>query len=342
MGPLLQPDYAGKPDLEGPCLAFLIERPSRKPVLFDLGIRKDWEKLPSYPKWVRLKWYINVEKDVATILKENGVDVDGGAIDSIVWSHHHWDHVGDPSTFPHSTELVVGQGFKDAHLPGYPMNKDSTLLETDFEGRSMREISFEEGEGLKIGRFNAFDYFGDGSFYLLDTPGHTIGHICGLARTSTNPDTFIFMGGDAAHHGGEFRPTEYLPIPKELNPSPFKRRHGVCPGHLLQEIHAKGVADKPFYQVNESFAYDKTLADWTLDGLGEFDAHDNVLSLMAHDDAVVDPAMLNFYPDSINDWYKKDTARKIKWMFLGDYEGAVEAKEKGEAPFTWGKDPNAD
>lgn len=26
---------------------------------------------------------------------------------------------------------------------------------------------------------------------------HTIGHICGFARTSTGPDTFIFMGGDA-------------------------------------------------------------------------------------------------------------------------------------------------
>jgi hypothetical protein len=36
--------------------------------------------------WKELGWYINVEKDVATILKENGVDVDGGAIESIVWS----------------------------------------------------------------------------------------------------------------------------------------------------------------------------------------------------------------------------------------------------------------
>jgi len=93
MGPFLQPDYVGKDRLLGPCFAFLIEHPSKKPILFDLAIRKDWEKLPSYSKWVELKWGIHVEKDVAEILKENGVDVDGGAVDAIIWSHHHWDHV---------------------------------------------------------------------------------------------------------------------------------------------------------------------------------------------------------------------------------------------------------
>lgn len=197
MSTFLQPEYTGRDKLSGPSFSFLIEHPSRKPILFDLGIRKDWRVLPSYQKFLKNKWEIVVDRDVADILKENDVDVDGGAIESIVWSHHHWDHVGDASTFPHSTELVVGPGFKDAHLPGYPKNEKSTLLESDFEGREVREVSFEkEGKGLKIGRFNALDYFGDGSFYLLDTPGHDIGHICGLARTSSGPDSFVFMGGD--------------------------------------------------------------------------------------------------------------------------------------------------
>ncbi|GIZ37780.1 hypothetical protein CKM354_000121600 [Cercospora kikuchii] len=336
----LQPDYTGQPNLCGPSFSFLIEHPSSKPILFDLGIRKDWEKLPSYEKFVRLQWYINVEKDVATILKDHNVDVDGGAIESIVWSHHHWDHVGDASTFPGSTELVVGPGFKDAHLPGYPKNEQSTLLDSDFDGRHVRELNFEsESKGLKIGRFNAYDYFGDGSFYLLDTPGHSVGHICGLARTSSSKDSFIFMGGDAAHHGGEFRPTEYLPLPKEVKPSPLKRQQPVCPGHLLMDVHPHKQANTPFYYVTESFAHDKNVADWTIDGLGEFDAHENVLMLMAHDDAVVDPAEIDFYPKPLNSWYEKGTKQKIKWLFLGDFEHALEAKEKGEEPFKWGKYP---
>lgn len=48
-------------------------------------------------------------------------------------SHWHWDHLGDPSEFPHSVKIVVGPGFKDAFLPAYPTNKDSPVLETDFE-----------------------------------------------------------------------------------------------------------------------------------------------------------------------------------------------------------------
>jgi len=340
MGPFLQPDYTGHPDLLGPAFSFLIEHPNKKPILFDLGVRKDFDVLPGSSKWKELKWTIEVEKDVSTILKDNGVDVDGGAIESIIWSHHHWDHVGNPALFPHSTNLVIGPGFKEAYLPGYPKNEKSSLMETDFEGREVRSIDFEkEGAGLKIGRFNAMDYFGDGSFYLLDTPGHSIGHICGFARTSTNPDTFVFMGGDASHHGGEFKPNEYLTLPKEIKPSPLQRRSGVCPGHLLQDVHPHGAADKPFYYVTNNFAHDKKVADWTIEGLGEFDAHENVLLLLAHDDSVVDPAQIDLYPKTLNDWYEKGIGQKVKWLFLGDFDEAVAAKEKGQNAFTWGQYP---
>jgi hypothetical protein len=34
----------------------------------------------------------------------------------------------------------------------------------------MMEMSFE-GSDLKIGGFRALDFYGDGSFYLLDAPG---------------------------------------------------------------------------------------------------------------------------------------------------------------------------
>nr|POF04254.1 cytochrome p450 monooxygenase mpade [Quercus suber] len=339
MAPFLQPSYPGRTQLIGPSFSFLIEHPSHKPILFDLAIRKDWDKLPSYPKFVEKKWEIDVPTDVATILKQHKVDVDGGAIDAIIWSHHHWDHTGDPSTFPGSTTLVVGPGFKDAHLPGYPKREEATLLETDVGGREVRELDFEkEGNGLKIGRFNAYDYFGDGSFYLLDTPGHSVGHMCGLARTSATPDSFIFMGGDASHHGGEFRPTEYLPLPRTLQPSPLKQRSGICPGHLFQEVHPRGAADKPFYHVTKIFAHDKDVADWTIAGLGEFDAHESVLLLLAHDNAVVDPAQFDFYPQQLSDWRSKGVAAKVKWLFLEDLEGAVESKQQGEPAFTWDKE----
>lgn len=61
--------------------------------------------------------------------------------------------VGDPSTFDAHTALIVGPGFKEAFLPGYPANEESFILESDYEGRELREIQFTQGK--KFGRFNA-------------------------------------------------------------------------------------------------------------------------------------------------------------------------------------------
>ncbi len=47
-------------------------------------------------------------------------------------SHWHWDHIGDPSRFPTETELIVGPGFKDEFLPGYPAKADAPVRESDF------------------------------------------------------------------------------------------------------------------------------------------------------------------------------------------------------------------
>src|SRR5262245_15618148 len=100
----------------------------------------------------------------------------------MIWSHAHWDHIGDASLYPPSVSITVGPGFKAAFLPPYPQNPESRHSATFFENRELHELSFPSSS-LQIGNFNALDFFGDGSFYLLDAPGHCIGHMCGLART---------------------------------------------------------------------------------------------------------------------------------------------------------------
>ena len=55
-------------------------------------------------------------------------------------------------------------------MPGYPAKEDARIRESDYEGRQIREIEFDEA-GLHLGRFKALDFFEDGSFYLLDSPG---------------------------------------------------------------------------------------------------------------------------------------------------------------------------
>lgn len=323
-GLLHEPVYTGTEKLYLPSFAFLIEHGSQR-VLFDLGIRKDWENLP--PGIVnickQLGSEISIEKNVSEILTENGIDVDAGAIDTVIWSHPHFDHTGDLTTFPKSVELVVGQGFKDAFLPAYPENQDSHILARDFEGRKVTEIAFDQSSSLKIGRFTAVDFFGDGSFYLLDTPGHSIGHMCALARTTTSPPTFVLLGADASHHVGELRPSEYLPLPETLDPSPIPRMtmSHLCPGHLFMDIHKS--ANKPFFTITKPFNHDLEVANWSLDGLMEFDAADNVLVIIAHDPTV--ETTVDFFPNgTLNDWLRKDASNNSRWRFLSELEAAAQ------------------
>jgi glyoxylase-like metal-dependent hydrolase (beta-lactamase superfamily II) len=114
---------------------------------------------------------INIDKDVAEQLAEANIPLE--SISSIIWSHHHLDHIGDPSLFPKSTSLVVGPGFKSnkTTFPGYPKNSDAHTLDDAFEGRELVELDFSTG--LNIGGFPSIDYFGDGSFYILQAQGHS-------------------------------------------------------------------------------------------------------------------------------------------------------------------------
>lgn len=309
------------------CWVFLVSNATgTRHVLFDLGMRKDVENFPPtiQKQMASLGPGLVIKKNIADILDEspaNGIPKTKD-IEAIVWSHHHPDHTGDPSTFPSSTTLVVGPGFKKAFLPGYPADENSTLPSSDWEGRTLHEIDFTtETKGSKIGQFSAYDFFGDGSFYLLDTPGHAIGHMCGLARVT--PTSFIFMGGDACHHPGEFRPTPFLPLPSEVPMSTSKKfTSSMCPGSLFEKVQPQGSATHPFYECSSSFTHDMPEALRSVTGMTEFDANSEVFTIIAHDSMLRD--QIPFFPETINDWLEKDLDEKTRWLFLDDFAGAID------------------
>jgi hypothetical protein len=191
-------------------------------------------------------------------------------------------------------------------------------LSLTFRGRELREITFEEIQNtLQIGSFRAFDLFGDGSFYLLDTPGHAIGHLAGLARTT--PDTFIFMGGDLCHHGGAIRPSEYIPLPKEIHLDAFQG--GFCPGSTFEAVQeSRGrQPDQPFFE--PAFGHDIPLAIETIAKAQEPDAQDNVLFIYAHDPSIM--GVVDLFPKGVNDWQAKGWRETLFWKFLGDFKDAM-------------------
>lgn len=267
-----------------------------------------------------------------------------------MYSHYHWDHLGDPSTFPHSTDVVVGPGFCEEFFPGGEPIPDSPIKWEYLENRKLREVIEAEFDQT-FGGFPAHDFFGDGSFYLLHSPGvcftisqsmqvranvnaskHAIGHICGLARTTCNPDTFILMGGDIASHAGEFRPSKYIPLPAMIRPNPLNPASPTpCPGHIFEKIHPQKSGTSPYYRHGtwadgDSTAEDLPAAIASLEKLQVVDAwSSSVFVILAHDENVGE--VLDFFPKAANCWKQLGWGDSARWMFLGDFREAVELEE---------------
>lgn len=276
------------------------------------------------------------EGGVRQILEEHGIP--GSSIEAVVWSHWHADHTGDPSTFDPETALIVGPGFKKAFLPGYPADPEAVILESDYAGRELREVRFTGGE--RVGRFAAHDYFGDGSFYLLDSPGHAVGHLCGLARVTSGggdagagagagvgADSYVFMGGDASHHPGEFRPSAHLPLPGTISPHPLGGGEGggmPCPGALFEHLLRGGDGARPFYGIAEGgVSVDPATAEETIGKMQEADAQGGrVLVVVAHDASLLD--VVEFFPKFANDFASKGWVEKGRWAFLKDFKEALQ------------------
>lgn len=315
--------------------SILIEHPSGRKLLYDLGCRKDWENLPP-PLGIKalqesgILQTLEVNKNVSEILMEGGMKL--GDVEGIIWSHWHFDHTGDPSTFPASTKLIVGQGFKDTFLPGYPQDPKGHVLESDFAGRKVEEIDFSNC-GTTIGRFKAFDYFGDGSFYILDSPGHAVGHVNVLCRTHASDAAFIHLGGDSVHHAAEMRPTEYLPLPDDINPSPVPHLHAhSCAGDIFTHLLRNGSKTEHILEHHDPFAsaqgdkryalvYDEPALRDSVRKDEELDAHDNVFTLIAHDWTL--KGVIPEWPQALNGWREEGWKEATRWKFLEDFAESV-------------------
>ena len=188
------------------------------------------------------------------------------------------------------------------------------------------ELDFDKNSTMEIGNLRAIDFFGDDSLYFLDAPGHAVGHINALARTSR--DTFIFMGADSFHHPAALRPSDRVPLPASITvpglmPSP-------CPGELFENVHpCSNPSRTPFVKVGEkSPAIDLAAARSTLHKIETFDADDNVFVIAAHDWSLKD--VIELYPRRANDWKTKGWKEAGRWRFLADFQKAIDLASKAK------------
>jgi glyoxylase-like metal-dependent hydrolase (beta-lactamase superfamily II) len=182
-----------------PSLSFLLQHSlNKKRFLFDLGIRKDWHNAP--PKLLASlppAFKVEIEQDVVESLAKGGLTPD--SIDFVCLSHIHFDHYGHSPLFPKSKFVVGGETIKIIESGLYPPNTES-VYPADVVPMDRTRFLGEDLLWEEVGPFpRAYDYYGDGSLYVIDAPGHLWGHINLLARTS--PDgAWIYLAGDTAHH----------------------------------------------------------------------------------------------------------------------------------------------
>ncbi|KAI9735753.1 MAG: hypothetical protein M1818_006361 [Claussenomyces sp. TS43310] len=214
-----------------PCLAFLITHPharlsdaeqpasSTEPkparILFDLGLREGpQDYTPGQQAHLQHRHPVTFGPSVAKTLAAVGLT--SSDVGTVIFSHVHWDHTGDPRDFGKAT-FVIGHGssalLEQGEIPGAGSHAcfDRTLLANhkvvelpplDITNESHVDRHSSGGmEGVAprpLGPFPAaLDIFQDGSVYVIPSPGHLAGHVNLLCRTGDK--RWVYLGGDTYH-----------------------------------------------------------------------------------------------------------------------------------------------
>ncbi|KAL2839397.1 beta-lactamase-like protein [Aspergillus pseudoustus] len=188
-----------------PSLSFLITHPATRGetkhrlILFDLGLRarlRDYMKEQQAHLGSRRPYVLG--PGVAQSLRQGGLDP--GDIDTVILSHVHYDHHGDPADF-RNAHFFVGAGSLSLLRHGLGIRASHQFFDPDLfrDSSPVTEFPLPGTTPWKgLGPFQAvLDFFGDGSLYVVDAPGHLPGHINLLCRVGAAK--WVYLGGDSCH-----------------------------------------------------------------------------------------------------------------------------------------------
>jgi hypothetical protein len=140
-----------------------------------------------------------------------------------------------------------------------------------------------------------------------------------LARTTTSPDTSIFLAGDSFHHPSELRPTKHVKLSKVLDLPDIRPR--PCPCQVFENLQPRRPLDKPFVDPSESLSHNNQQALETIVKIQAFDADDSCFIVAAHDDSLY--PIMECFPEEANSWKEKGWKEKGRWPYLNDFAEAV-------------------
>jgi glyoxylase-like metal-dependent hydrolase (beta-lactamase superfamily II) len=186
-----------KRNLWVPSISYLLEHPTLGRALLDTGLRAgkcDYGTEPLY--WVPCR--NSPGSDAVSQLRARGLKA--GDLSWIIMSHFHGDHLsglasllhaGSPRIVTTREEIDDVQSWKRPVLGYHSEFLSSEMNVVTINGR-FQDMPL-------VGR--AADFFGDGSLWLIPTPGHTRGQISMLVNTRPRPTLLTF---DAAHLAADY------------------------------------------------------------------------------------------------------------------------------------------
>ncbi|KAK7191705.1 hypothetical protein PSPO01_02154 [Paraphaeosphaeria sporulosa] len=171
-------------------------------IVWDLGLDEDRSL---YTPWVNkfMLDYVNPagpRKSIVQQLSERGVS--SAQIKTIIFSHAHWDHCRPVRDAFSNATAYFGPGTKAGCAPGHladPMAQwDGRFFDPERATERAEELG---GPWAPFGPFQkAMDFFGDGSFWVIQAPGHMPGNLCAAARLESGD--WVLLGSDCCHSRG--------------------------------------------------------------------------------------------------------------------------------------------
>lgn len=215
-----------------PSLSFLIVHQGGGKVtnlIFDLGLRRETEHYTAPIRHhLATRQPLDTSLDVRQSLRHGGVQPDD--VSDVIVSHVHWDHTGTPADYPQA-QFWVGRGALGVLAGGLGGHLGHQHFESElFSGLRVKEFpsplqaggvlggqqddaaataaaaASSDGLDQKATRgwnkaqgtlLSLYDFFGDGSVYVVDAPGHLPGHVNLVARLA--PRRWVYLAGDACH-----------------------------------------------------------------------------------------------------------------------------------------------
>lgn len=264
---VIQPSQPGSVT-KMPSLSFLLQhsfRPDK--FLFDLGIRRNIETYPAliYQELTAGEIPVSIPQTVIESLAKGGLTPDD--IDHAAISHVHWDHIGNTERFTGKTKFILSEEGKGLIASAYPENPKSEFLTNIPPAEQTVYLPVKDDETVQwkpVGPFpRAYDFYGDGSLYIVDSPGHLPGHINILARTSAD-GSWIFLAGDSVHHWHIMDGTAQIAVGVEEDPTFCMHRDLAKAEEHIERIKEFDALprtevilahDEPWYEKNKGGPY---------------------------------------------------------------------------------------